>query len=194
MAEDEEPGRVTLLLNAVRQGGKEHEAELFELVYRQMRRMAQQQMNHERPGHTLQATALVNEAYLRIFGRENVEWEGRSHFLAIASREFRRVLIEHARQAGARKRGGGAPRIALDALTGGSEPGQAPLDEEVVAVQELFEELERLDPEAARVVELKFFAGLTDKEAAAESGIGIHKVRRHWTFARSWFLARLRDH
>ena len=185
-------GRVTQLLNSVRQGDKAHEAELFELVYAQMRRLAQNQMSHERAGHTLQATAVVHEAYLRIFGRENVEWSGRSHFLAIAGREFRRVLIEHARQAKADKRGGGGPRLSVDSLAG-EEPGHSPIDADIVAVHELMEQLQKMDPEAAHVVELKFFAGLTDEEAAVESGIGIHKLRRHWTFARSWFLARLNE-
>ncbi len=187
--EHEDRGRVTLLLNSVRNGEKQGEAELFNLVYKQMRKLAQQQMSHERPGHTLQATALVHEAYLRIFGRGNVEWDSRSHFLAIASREFRRVLIEHARQAKAEKRGGGAPRISIDALAG-EEPGHAP-EADAIALHDLIDELQRMDPEAARVVELKFFGGMTDEESAEGSGMSVHTVRRHWTFARSWFLARL---
>ena len=184
-------GKITQLLESARQGGKAQEAELFELIHSQLRRLAQNQMKRERAGHTLQATALVHEAYVRIFGRENVAWSGRTHFLAIAGREFRRVLIEHARHAKADKRGGGEPRVSLEALAG-NEPGHPPaVDADAVAIHRLMEELHKMDPEAAEVVELKFFAGLTDEEAAAESGIGIHKVRRHWTFARSWFLARL---
>lgn len=188
-------GQVTRLLNAVRQGDKAQEGELLELVYNQLRRLARQQMSRERPGHTLQATALVHEAYARIFGRDNIQWSGRGHFLAIASREFRRVLIEHARQVKAEKRGGGGPKLSIDELAaaGLGEPGMPPptADADALTVHELMEQLAVLDPEAARVVELKFFAGLTDEEAAAESGLSIHKVRRHWTFARSWFLSRL---
>lgn len=186
---DPDRRRVTQLLNDVRQGDREHEAELFSLIYQELRRLAQHHMRNERPSHTLQATALVNEAYLRIFGRDNTDWRSRSHFLAIASREFRRTLIEHARHSKADKRGGDAPRISLDALAT-DVAGTAP-DVDALALNLLLEELTTLDPEAGRVVELKFFSGLTDEEIAEELQISFAKVRRHWTFARSWFLTRL---
>ncbi len=183
-------GRVTELLRAVRSGQREHEAELFSLIYQQMRRMAQKHMHGERAGHTLQATALVHEVYLRIFGRENVDWRSRSHFLSIASREFRRALVEHARAVKANKRGGDSPKVSIESLNQ-DQPGVAPVDVDVIHLHDLLEELQKMDPEAGRVVELRFFSGLTDQEIADETGFSFAKVRRDWTFARSWLAARL---
>lgn len=191
MDEDPDRGQLTVLLNEVRQGNRQHEGQLFEMIYAQMRRLAQKQMGGERAGHTLQATALVNEAYLRIFGRDNIPWQDRNHFLAIAGREFRRALVEHARQHRADKRGGSAPKVSLEDL-GHAEPGAAAaFDADALAIDDALEQLHQLDPEAARVVELKFFSGLTDEEAAAEMEISFAKVRRHWTFARAWLAAKL---
>ena len=188
--DDPDRGQVTILLNEVRQGNREHEEELFGLIYQQMRRLAQKHMSSERAGHTLQATALVNEAYLRIFGRDNIAWQDRNHFLAIAGREFRRALVEHARQHRAGKRGGGAPRVSLEDL-GHAEPGVAAFDADILSIQDALDQLHQLDDEAARVVELKFFSGLTDEEVAEEMGISFAKVRRHWTFARAWLSSKL---
>jgi len=188
--EQEENGRITELLKSVRSGHKEHEEELFSLVYGQLRRLAQQHMKRESPGHTLQATALVNEAYIRIFGRENVDWQSRTHFMAIASREFRRALIEHARGAKAEKRGGDIPKVSLDAFHS-EQAATRGTNVDFLVVNEILEQLQAMDADAAKVVELKFFAGLTDEEIAEQTGISFAKVRRHWTFARAWMLAKL---
>jgi RNA polymerase sigma factor (TIGR02999 family) len=194
-------GRITELLNAVRLGDRRHEDELIASIYGQLRRLAAQQMSRERRGHTLQATALVHEAYMRIFGQEPaggpspaghppIEWQNRQHFLAIAAREIRRTLVEHARHAKAEKRGGDAPRVSLEDLAvppaGLVQEGADMLD-----LHDLLGQLESVDAEAARVIELKFFGGLTDREVAAEMGISFAKVRRDWTFARAWLVAKL---
>lgn len=183
-------GRVTQLLNQVRQGDRSNEQELLTLIYDQLRRMAQQRMSRERAGHTLQATALVHEAYVRIFGRDNVDWKDRNHFLAIAGREFRRALVDHARQKSAEKRGGDVPKVSLDDLVN-NEPGVQGVNADFLDLHDRLADLHSLDPEAAKVIELKFFAGLTDEEVAAEMGISFAKVRRHWTFARSWLVSKL---
>jgi RNA polymerase sigma factor (TIGR02999 family) len=161
--------------------------ELFPLVYAELRRIASREMRRERPGRTLQTTALVHEAYLRLLKDASLSFENRAHFLGIAARAMREILIEHARGRGARKRGGGAVRITLDEVV-------APVAEpsiDVLALDEALERLARLDERHARVVELRYFGGLSVEETAAALELSPATVKRAWTLARAWLYREL---
>ncbi len=144
-------------------------------------------MRHERPDHTLQATALVNEAYVKLVGQENVEWQDRAHFFAVLANQMRFVLVDHARRTRANKRGGAAIKLSLDEVNGLAEKR----DDDVLAIHDALAKLEKLDPTAARVVELRFFGGLTEKEAADVLGVSVATLKRDWVFARSWLFTEL---
>ena len=177
---------ITRLLTEARGGNRAAADQLFEVVYADLRGIARNSMAGERPDHTLQPTALVHEAYLRIFGGAPVDWKNRAQFFAVAAKQMRRVLVDHGREFRAAKRGQGL-KVAL-------EDGQhaAPLPEfDIEAVDELLDRLTRADAEAARVVELKFFAGLTDEEVAKTMKRSHSTVRRHWSFARAWLARQL---
>jgi RNA polymerase sigma factor (TIGR02999 family) len=164
-------------------GGDPHAAEdLLPLVYQQLRAAAQKQMARERGDHTLQATALVHEAYVRLVGPHDVPWENRAHFYVAAAEAMRRVLIEHARKRGRAKRGGGRQRIPLT----GEELAEDPNLEEIMSVDAAIRRLEEQDGRMARIVRLRFFAGLGVKETAAALGISDRTVRREWALARAW--------
>jgi RNA polymerase sigma factor (TIGR02999 family) len=161
--------------------------ELFPLVYAELRRIAAREMRHEKPGRTLQTTALVHEAYLRLLKDASLSFESRAHFLGIAARAMREILIEHARARSARKRGGGAVRLTLDdTVAAVSSP---PVD--VIALNEALERLARLDERHARVVELRYFGGLSVEETAAALGMSPATVKRAWTLARAWLFREL---
>jgi RNA polymerase sigma factor (TIGR02999 family) len=155
---------------------------LAPLVHAELRRIARRQMGGERQGHTLQATALVNEAYLRLAGGEGFEWRDRAHFYAVCAQVMRHVLIDHARAHARDKRGGGALHVSLDeaALMGGGGAS------ELVALDEALRELERLDPQKGRVVELRYFAGLSIDETAEVLNVSPTTVRREWRRAKAW--------
>jgi RNA polymerase sigma factor (TIGR02999 family) len=158
---------------------------LLPLVYQELRRLAAGYLRRERAGYTLQPTALVNEAYLRLLKDRPDRWQNRAHFCAIAAHSMRQILIERARARGAQKRGGARARVTLDeALVAG---GERSID--LVALDEALERLAALDPEQARLVELRFFGGLTVEETAEAMNISPATVKRHWTVARAW-LAR----
>jgi RNA polymerase sigma-70 factor (ECF subfamily) len=176
---------VTLLLKRIRAGSKEAEEDLLRTVYGSLRRLAAHYMRDERPDHTLQPTALVHEAYLRIFGGGEVDLRDRSHFFAVAARQMRQALVDHARAVRAEKRGAGAVKVCLDEAR---NFGHAPNDD-IEAVDEALSRLEELDPQAARVVELKFFGGLTDTEVAETLGVSFATIRRDWEFARVWLFS-----
>jgi RNA polymerase sigma-70 factor (ECF subfamily) len=160
---------------------------LLPLVYQELRRLAASYLRHERPGQTLQPTALVNEAYLRLLKDRPGRWQNRAHFCAIAAHSMRQILIERARARGAQKRGGARARVTLDeALLAG---GDRSID--LVALDEALERLASLDPEQARLVELRFFGGLTVEETADAMGISPATVKRHWTVARAWLAREL---
>jgi RNA polymerase sigma factor (TIGR02999 family) len=161
--------------------------ELFPLVYAELRRIAAREMRRERPGRTLQTTALVHEAYLRLLKDASLSFESRAHFLGIAARAMREILIEHARGRGARKRGGGAVRLTLDEL---SAPVAAP-SVDVLALDEALQRLARLDERHARVVELRYFGGLSVEETAAALDLSPATVKRAWTLARAWLYREL---
>jgi RNA polymerase sigma factor (TIGR02999 family) len=156
-------------------------------VYQELRRLAATYIRRERPGQTLQPTALVHEAYLRLMKDRPDRWQNRAHFCAIAAHSMRQILIERARARGAQKRGGAQPRVTFDeALVAGG--GQS---FDLLALEEALQRLARLDPEQARLVELRFFGGLTVEETAEAMSISPATVKRHWAVARAWLAREL---
>jgi RNA polymerase sigma factor (TIGR02999 family) len=180
-------GTLTRWLVEWRNGSQEAADRLFAAAYQELRRLAAWHFERERPDHTLQPTALVNELYLKLFAGEPVEWQNRAHFFAVAAQQMRRILIDHARGHRAEKRGGGEARLSLDDVDGLT----APREEELIELDCALHELEELDPRSARVVELRFFAGLTEKEAAEVLGISVATLKRDWDFARAWLINQL---
>jgi RNA polymerase sigma factor (TIGR02999 family) len=178
---------VTRLLGALRGGDRDALGRLLPLVYDELHLLAQRAMRHERGGHTLQATALVNEAYLRLVDQRRAGWEHRTQFLAVAAQLMRRILVDHARGRGAAKRGGGQERVPLEnAAVSAPEKG---LD--LVSLDEALTRLARIDAQQARVVELRFFGGLTVEEAAEVLGVSPATVKREWTMAKAWLRREL---
>ena len=156
--------------------------EMLPLIEGELRRLAHHYMRRERPGHTLQTTALVNEAYLRLINQNGTKWQDRAHFFAIAARTMRHILVDYARAKRYAKRGGGAVQVSLDhAKLVSNEPAL-----EVVALDEALTRLEGLDRAQARVVELRFFGGLTIKETAEAMAISVDAVKREWSTAKAW--------
>src|SRR4029077_20715899 len=179
--------RVTDLLTRWSQGDDAAFAELTPLVYEELRRLAHHYMKGERPNHTLQTTALVNEAYLRLADQTNPRWQSRAHFFAVAARAMRQILVSYARSNRAQKRGGGGAKIELDEAAILS-PEQS---NEIVDVHEALERLGKLDERKARVVELKYFGGLNHDEIAEVMKIAPMTVRRDWEFAKLWLYTEL---
>jgi RNA polymerase sigma factor (TIGR02999 family) len=174
---------VTRILSAIEQGDPRAADELFPLVYNELRRLAARRLARERPGQTLQATALVNEAYLRLVGPgADRRWESRAHFFATAAEAMRRILVENARRKRRVKHGGGRRREPLDpeALSAGGRP------EELLDLHEALEQFALHDPLKAKLVELRFFGGLTLEQAAACLGISLSSADRAWRYARAW--------
>lgn len=181
---------VTLILQAVGRGEKQASEELLPLVYEELRRMAAARMAREAEGHTLQPTALVHEAWMRLVDDGSRSWENRAHFFGAASEAMRRVLVESARRKGRLKRGNRPERVMIDDL----EFGETTPDENIILIDEALGQLETLDPERARVVVLKFFGGLTNGEVAQNMGIGERTVDRHWALAKVWLFKWIRAH
>ena len=173
---------VTQLLIEWSQGNRAALDQLMPLVYDDLRKLARSHLRHERPDHTLQATALVHEAYLRLIDQHSVTWQNRAHFFGIASQMMRRILVNYAVSRGAQKRGGLAQTVSLDDAVGLS--GERELD--LVALDEALKELERLDPRQSRIVELRFFGGLSIEETAEVLNISPATVKREWTTAKLW--------
>ncbi len=183
------PKDVTVLLREWRSGDKHALDKLMPLVYDEMRRIAHRYMQNEREGHTLQTTALINEAYVRLVGRQKIEWQNRAHFYAVTAQVMRQVLIDHARRLHMAKRGGSAQRVTLDeAVTMSVERA-----EELLALDEALVELARLDPRKGRVVELRYFGGLSMEDSADVLGISLMTVRRDWRAAKAWLFQRMRE-
>ena len=172
---------VTALLGEWSGGDREALERLIPVVYGELRRLAASYLKVERPGHTLQPTALVHEAYLRLSKQRGVEWQNRSHFFAVAARMMRRILVDHARKRRASKRD--AEAWFVETVPGASVAGRPT---ELLSLDRALEGLERIDPAQARVVELRFFAGLTIEETAEASGISPATVKREWQTARAW--------
>jgi RNA polymerase sigma factor (TIGR02999 family) len=182
--------QVTRILSAIEAGDPHAAVELLPLVYDELRKLAATRLAAEKPGQTLQATALVHEAYLRLVGDGKPRaWDGRGHFFAAVAEAMRRILVEQARRKGRARHGGGQRRVDLD------ESGVAAksADDDLLAIDEALTRLAELDPKRAELVKLRFFAGLTMPEAAVALGISLATAERHWAFARTWLYAELRD-
>jgi RNA polymerase sigma factor (TIGR02999 family) len=183
------PEKVTQLLSDWQEGNAAALTELAPLVYEDLRRLAHHYMKAQRPDHTLQATALVNEAYLRLADQTHPTWQDRAHFFAVAARAMRQILVDHAEKYLSQKRGGGAVKLELDEAALMS-PEQS---KEIVDLHEALEKLATLDARKAEVVELKYFGGLNYKEIAEVLKISFITVRRDWEFARTWLYAQLQS-
>jgi RNA polymerase sigma factor (TIGR02999 family) len=176
---------VTRILSAIEQGNSHATEQLLPLVYEELRKLAAQKLAQEKPGQTLQATALVHEAYLRLVDADKVQrWNSRGHFFAAAAEAMRRILVNRARDKGRLKRGGGRQRIDLDNL---SDPATAS-DDDLLDLDEALERLAGAYPECAELVKLRFFAGMTLDEAAAALGLARRTADRQWAFARAWLF------
>jgi len=184
---NKDPGRVTEVIEEIRRATPGAREELFALVYGELRRLAASFMREQRGDHTLQPTALVHEAYLRLMGGMDPQWNDRMHFMNAAARAMRTILVDMARARAAQKRGGGRVRITLDeALQGGRDP-----NEDVIAIHDALQNLEEVDPQWARVVELRFFAGLGLAETARVMEVSEPTVHRAWHHARAWLYRRM---
>jgi RNA polymerase sigma factor (TIGR02999 family) len=182
---------ITRLLSAIEQGDPIGAAELLPLVYEELRRLAAARLAAERPGQTLQPTALVHEAYLRLVGLgQPHDWRGRGHFFQAAAEAMRRILIDQARRKRRIKHGGGRDRVDLDELT---VPAREDRAADLLALDEVLTAFAREEPEKAELVKLRYFAGLTLEEAAACLGISPTTAKRHWALARAWLFAALTD-
>jgi RNA polymerase sigma factor (TIGR02999 family) len=180
---------VTRILCAIGQGDPNAAEQLLPLVYDELRQLASQKLAQEKPGQTLQATALVHEAYLRLVDVDQVQsWDGRGHFFAAAAEAMRRILINRARDRGRRKRGGGWRRLRLELI----DLSLAEPPDELLDLNDALDRLAQVDPACAELVKLRFFAGLTLDEAAETLGVVRRTADRYWAFARSWLYAALR--
>ena len=174
---------VTHILSAIEQGDPRAAEQLLPLVYDELRQLAAEKLAQEKPGQTLQATALVHEAYLRLVDVEQAQqWNSRGHFFAAAAEAMRRVLIDNARRRHSQRRGGAAERRSLDGLAA-AVPAS---DDEMLAVNEALERLQQVDPSKAELVKLRYFGGLTVPEAALALGISVTTANRYWAYARAW--------
>jgi RNA polymerase sigma factor (TIGR02999 family) len=177
---------VTRILSAIEEGDAQAAEQLLPLVYDELRRLAAQKMARESSGQTLEATALVHEAYLRLVDTEKIQhWDSRGHFFAAAAEAMRRILVENARRKQRRKHGGGRQRHDL----GGDDPAAAQPDEDLLALDEALHKLAARDPQKAKLVELRYFAGLTGDQVAQVLGISPTTADRHWAYARAWLRA-----
>jgi RNA polymerase sigma factor (TIGR02999 family) len=178
---------VTRFLNAIDQGDTTAADRLLPLVYRELRKLAEQRMKAESSDHTLQPTALVHEAYIRLIGDVDPRWQGRGHFFAAAAIAMRRVLVDHARAKQADKRGGDWQRIPLDAL----DHVHIAAPDELLLLDETLQALTTHDPIGGKLVELRYFAGLSVEEAAEAAGVSTATAYRHWAFARAWLHSQI---
>jgi len=187
LAAQEQPREVTQLLLAWNDGDERALEKLVPLVYEELRRLARRRMRLERPDHTLQTTALINEAYVRLVDVHNVHWQNRAHFFALCARLMRRILVDYARGRRYAKRGGGAQPISLDQ----SVPVAPERSPDLVAVDDALHALAEVDARKAQVVELRFFGGLTAEETAGVLKVSPETVRRDWKLAKVWLLREL---
>jgi RNA polymerase sigma factor (TIGR02999 family) len=179
---------VTHILSAIEAGNPQAAEQLLPLVYEELRKLAAQRLAQEKPGQTLQATALVHEAYLRLVDVDKVQhWNSRGHFFAAAAEAMRRILIDRARERLAEKRGGGCQRIPLEHVDLAEETPP----EDLLALDEALEQLSRHDPTAGQLVKLRYYAGLSMEQSAASLNIAVATAYRHWTFARAWLHAQV---
>jgi RNA polymerase sigma factor (TIGR02999 family) len=178
---------LTQVLQAIRRGDGRASEELLPLVYNELRQLAMARMAREAAGQTLQATALVHEAWLRMVGAGDRTWQNRAHFFGAAAEAMRRILVENARRKSRLKRGGGQFRLDIEDL----DLAAATPDEKVLLMDEALEQLQKQDPEKARIVVLKFFGGLTNQEVAENLGITERTVERQWAYAKAWLFQKI---
>lgn len=184
---DPPSGEITRLLGEVRAGKKDAQTQLLTLVYDELRRIAASYLRKERPDHTLQPTALVHEAYLRLVEQKEQNWENRAHFLGIAAHLMREILVDYARKRIAAKRGGREKPLPLENL-----PVAAPQrPEDLIALDEALARLEEFDQRQSRIVELRFFAGMTEEEIGHLLGLSVRTIKRDWNVARAWLHAEM---
>ena len=189
MIDSPRPAEITRLLIDWRGGDPAALEQLIPLVHEELRRLARRHMAHERVGHTLQATALVNEAFVRLIDVRQVKWQDRAHFFAMSSRLMRRILVDFARSKGYQKRGGGAQKVSFDeALVVATEPGQ-----DLVALDDALNALAAFDARKAQVVEMRFFGGLSVEETAEALNVSVDTVMRDWKLAKAWLLRALKQ-
>jgi RNA polymerase sigma factor (TIGR02999 family) len=180
---------ITLILEDISRGEPQASDKLLPLVYNELRNLASARMLRESSGHTLQPTALVHEAWLRMVGDGSQSWKNRAYFFAAAAEAMRRILVEHARRKSRFKHGGGLQRMNIDEL----ELAQVAPDEKILLVDDALDQLERIHPERARIVTLKYFGGMTNKQVAETLGIGERSVDRHWVCAKTWLYQKLSE-
>lgn len=187
MRSPDEAPFVTGLLRRWQEGDEAALNQLLPLVQETLHRLAHRHVNRERPGHTLQTTALVNEAFIRLVGQQDVDWESRAHFFAVSAQVMRHILVDYARQRASGKRGGGLRRVTLDADLDVSGERSA----ELVALHDALVALEKINPRGSRVVELRYFGGMNNREAAAILQVSETTVERDWRLARAWLYREL---
>lgn len=180
-------GDVTRLLEEWTRGDRDALNRLMPLVYGELRRMSSHYLRGERKNHTLQSAALVHEAYLRLVGRQNVHWKNRAHFLGVAAQVIRSILVDHARARAAAKRGAGAVTLTVNELSAVTRQPEV----DVIELDTALNRLAHVDPQQSRIVELRFFAGLTNEETAEVLGVSASTVKRDWTHARAWIYRAL---
>lgn len=178
---------VTQIMQSISQGDLSAAEQLLPLVYDELRRLASRKLSQEKPGQTLQATALVHEAYVRLIGSNAQSWENRGHFFAAAAEAMRRILIDQAREKLAKKRGGDWKRVPLEEV----DPVAGPPPEDLLALDESLEQLTTLDPVAGQLVKLRYFAGLSVEQAAEALHMAVATAYRHWAFARAWLHSQI---
>jgi RNA polymerase sigma factor (TIGR02999 family) len=181
------PGEVTQLLFQLKAGNRSAEDRLIPLVYKELRRIASVRLRNEAHDHSLQPTALVHEAYLRLTKLQNIDWQSRSHFFAISATIMRRILVDHARANLAQKRGDGGTFISLDE----AEFPAPERESEILALNEALNKLAKLDQRQSKIVELRFFAGMSEDEAGEVLGVSSRTVKRDWRIAKAWLYAEL---
>jgi len=182
---------VTLILQRIEQGDSRAADELLPLVYDELRRLAAQKMAHEAAGQTLQPSALVHEAWLRLGGEAQPRWQNRAHFFGAAAEAMRRILIDHARRRRALRHGGGQERLNVEDLE--LADASADGDDQLLAVHEALDRLAAEDPRKAELVKLRYFVGLTNEEAAQALGVSVPTVKRDWAYARAWLFREIRS-
>lgn len=185
----EKPGTITQLLHELRDGRSDAFDDLIPLVYNHLRRIARRRLRREHDDHTLQTTELVHEAYERLARHHEIDWNDRSHFFAVAARAMRQVLVAHARRKNAQKRGGDVPHVAID----DASPSSPPPPVSVLVLDKALERLETLDARQAKVVEGRFFAGMTIQQTAQMLDVSTSTVKRDWRTARAWLARELRE-
>ena len=187
MCPPRQPNEITQLLAEWSDGDQSALDELYPLVYEELHRLARRYMNREKKGHTLQTTALINEAYVRLVDQKNVHWANRSHFFAISAQIMRRILIDHARRHAYAKRGGGAHQVSLEEAAAVTPE----LSRELVRLDEALKSLAEMDPRRSQVVELRYFGGLNNEEIAGVLKVSENTVTRDWNMARAWLYQQL---